>query len=297
VVLPLSWMMKLLSPVANVCVRLTNGVLRAFGVSQARPGLTEEELKSVFNLGADEGVIHREEGRLLHKVLEFGDKTVRDIMVPRTKMVALPETASFHDVRTLLHEHKLSRLPVYRGSLDNIVGILHAKDLFDLSDAEEKGFELAKYCDPPFLVPEFKRAEDLFREMRRRHTHMAIVVDEHGGTAGLVTIEDVIEELLGQIQDEHDEEVPGFELAGERTYLLEGSFRLDDLEEQFGFHLPRDEAETIAGHLMLRFGRIPRNGERWKGRFADFVIEDATPTAVRKVRMTLPPTAEKREMA
>ena len=297
VVLPLSWMMKLLSPVANLCVRLTNGVLRVFGVSQARPGLTEEELKSVFNLGADEGVIHREEGRLLHKVLEFGDKTVRDIMVPRTKIVALPETASFQDVRALLHEHKLSRLPVYRGSLDNVVGILHAKDLFDLSDAEEQNFELAKYCDPPFLVPEFKRAEDLFREMRRRHTHMAIVVDEHGGTAGLVTIEDAIEELLGQIQDEHDEEVPGFEPAGERTFLLEGSFRLDDLEEQFGFHLPRDEAETIAGHLMLRFGRIPRKGERWKGRFADFVIEDATPTAVKRVRMTLPAAPEKREMA
>jgi CBS domain containing-hemolysin-like protein len=145
-------------------------------------------------------------------------------------------------------------------------------------------------------VPEFKRAEDLFREMRRRHTHMAIVVDEHGGTAGLATIEDVIEELLGQIQDEYDEEPPGFEPAGERTYLLEGSFRLDDLEEQFGFALPRDEAETIAGHLILRFGRIPR----WKGRFADFVIEEASPTAVQKIRMMLPPPVqapEKREHA
>ncbi|HEY3204399.1 MAG TPA: hemolysin family protein [Thermoanaerobaculia bacterium] len=295
VVIPLSWIMKVLSPVAEVCVRLTSRVLRAFGVPEVRPALTEEELKSVFNLGADEGVIHREERQLLHKVLEFGDKTVRDIMVPRTKIVALPETASFADVRALLHEHKLSRLPVYRGTLDNVVGVLHAKDLFDLSDAEEQAFELGKYCDPPFLVPEFKRAEDLFREMRRRRTHMTIVVDEHGGTAGLVTIEDVIEELLGQIQDEYDEEMPGFEPAGERAYMLDGSFRLDDLEEQFGFHLPRDEAETIAGHLMLRFGRIPRKGERWKGRFADFVIEEATPTAIKRVKMTLPVASEKRE--
>ncbi len=139
-------------------------------------------------------------------------------MVPRTKIVALPETASFDDVRLVLREHKFSRLPVYRGSLDNVVGILHAKDLFDLSDEEEKNFELSKYVDPPFLVPEFKRAEDLFREMRRRHTHMAIVVDEHGGTAGLATIEDAIEELLGQIQDEFDEEKPGFEPAG-RTHV------------------------------------------------------------------------------
>ena len=297
VVMPLSWMMKVLSPIAALCVRLTNKTLRALGVPERRPGLTEDELKSVFNLGADEGVIHREERRLLHKVLEFGDKTVRDIMVPRTKIVALPETATFDDVRVVLREHKFSRVPVYRGTLDNIVGILNAKDLFDLTDEEEKNFELARHCDPPFLVPEFKRAEDLFREMRRRHTHMAIVVDEHGGTAGLVTLEDAIEELLGQIQDEHDEEAPGFEATGDRTYLLEGTFRLDDLEEQFGFHLPRDEAETIAGHLILRFGRIPRKGERWKGRFADFVIEEATPTAVKKVRMILPAAAEKREHA
>ncbi len=295
VAIPLSWMMKVLSPVAEVCVRLTTRLLRTFGVPDVRPGLTEEELKSVFNLGADEGVIHREEKRLLHKVIEFGDKTVRDIMVPRTKIVALPETASFTDVRMLLRDQKLSRLPVYRGSLDNVVGILHAKDLFDLTDAEEQAFELGRFLDPPFLVPEFKRAEDLFREMRRRRTHMAIVVDEHGGTAGLVTIEDAIEELLGQIQDEYDEEPPGFVPAGERTYLLEGSLRLDDLEEQFGIALPRDEAETIAGHLMLRFGRIPRKGERWKGRFADFVIDDATPTAIRKVRMILPPAVEKKE--
>ena len=297
VAVPLAWMMKILSPVAEVCVRLTNALLALFGISQGTQRLTEEELKSVFNLGADEGVIHREEGRLLHKVVEFGDKTVRDIMVPRTKIIALPETATYDALKTLLREQKLSRLPVYRGALDNIVGILHAKDLFDLSDAEEEAFELARYVDPPFLVPEFKRAEDLFREMRRRHTHMAIVVDEHGGTAGLVTIENVIEELLGPIQDEYDEENPPFTPAGERAFLLDGSLRLDELEDQFGIRLPRDEAETIAGHLMLRFGRIPRKGERWKGRFADFVIEDATPTSIRKVRMVLPSPAERKEPA
>ena len=297
VAVPLSWMMRILAPVATICVQLTNRMLALFGVTQASPGLTEEDLKSVFNLGADEGDIHRDETRLLHKIVEFGDKTVRDIMVPRTKIVALPETASFENVRALLREQKLSRLPVYRGSIDNIVGILHAKDLFDLSDADEQAFELVRYLDSPFLVSEFKRAEDLFREMRRRRTHMAVVVDEHGGTAGLATIENVIEELLGPIQDEYDEERPGFEAAGERTFLLEGSLRLDELEEQFGLRLPRDEAETIAGHLMLRFGRIPRKGERWKGRFADFVIEDATPTSIRRVRMILPPVPEKRELA
>ena len=289
VAIPLSWCMRLLFPIAAVCVRLTTGMLRLFGIPERTPTLTEEEMKSVINLGAAEGLIHGEEKRLLHKVLEFGDRTVRDIMVPRTRAVALPDTARFEDVARVLREHKLSRLPVYRGTLDNVVGILHAKDLFDLTDEQEKVFRLEDHVDPPFLVPESKPAEELFREMRRRRTHMAVVVDEFGGTAGIVTIEDAIEELLGPIQDEFDEEeTPGFAPAGDRTFLLEGSFRLDDLKEQFGLDLPRDEAETIAGHLMLRFGRIPRKGERWRGRQADFVIEDATPTAVQKVLMILP---------
>lgn len=289
VAVPMAWTMRLLSPFVNVLVKVSTGMLRLFGIPEKAPALTEEEMKSLFNLGAEEGVIHGDERKLLHKVLEFGDKTVREIMVPRTKVIALPETAKFDDVRLVLHEHKLSRLPVYRGSLDNVVGILNAKDLFDLADEAEKNFALGRYLDPPFLVPEFKRAEDLFREMRRRRTHMAVVVDEHGGTAGIATIEDAIEELLGPIQDEYDEEeTSGFVAAGDRTYVLDGSFRLDDIEEQFGLSLPRDEAETIAGHLMLRFGRIPRRGERWKGRRADFVVEDATPTSIKSVRMILP---------
>jgi CBS domain containing-hemolysin-like protein len=290
VAIPLAWMMKLLGPVATLCVEVTTRALRFLHIAEKAPALTEEEMKSVINLGAAEGVIHGEERKLLHKVLEFGDKTARDIMTPRTKVVAVPETARYDDLRLVLKEHKLSRLPIYRGTLDNIVGILHVKDLFALTDKEEKSFRLDQYIDQPFLVPEFKRAEDVFREMRRRRSHIAIVVDEFGGTAGIVTIEDAIEEIFGPIQDEFDEEeTPGFVAAGEREYLLEGSFRLDELEEQFGLSLPREEAETIAGHLMLRFGRIPRRGERWKGRKADFVIEEATPTSVKKVKMILPP--------
>jgi CBS domain containing-hemolysin-like protein len=288
VAVPLTFIMKVLSPIATLCVRVTTRTLRLFGIPERTPTLTEEEMKSVINLGAAEGTIAPEERRLLHKVLEFGDKTVRDLMVPRTRVVALPDSARFEDVRLLLKEHKFSRIPVYRGNLDNVIGILHAKDLFDLSDEEERDFQLTTHLDPATLVPEFQSAEELFREMRRRRKHMAVVVDEHGGTAGVVAIEDAIEALLGPIQDEFDEEeTTGFVAAGERTFLLEGTYRLQDLQEQFGLDLPRDEAETIAGHLLLRFGRIPRKGERWKGRFADFVIEDATPTAIRQVRMIL----------
>ena len=204
-------------------------------------------------------------------------------MVPRTKIVALPETASFADVKLLLREHKLSRLPVYRGTLDNVVGILHAKDLFDLTDEEEKTFELLEVrrsrpssC-PSSSAPRTSSAKCAGATPTWRSSWTSTAAPRASST-----IENAIEELLGQIQDEYDEEKPGFEPAGDRAYVLEGALRLDDLEEQFGITLPRDEAETIAGHLMLRFGRIPRKGERWKGRFADFVIEDATPTAVKQ---------------
>jgi putative hemolysin len=287
---PLAVLMRLASPFTDLFVGATTRALALIGLRDTPAGLTEADLKSVFNLGADEGVIHGEERRRLHKVVEFGDKTVRDIMVPRTKIVALPETASFQDVRLVLSEHKISRLPIYRGNLDNIVGILRAKDLFDVTDEEESRFDLTKYLYPPLLVPQFKPAEDVFREMRRRRTHIAIVVDEFGGTAGLATLEDAIEELLGPIQDEYDaEETLGVVPAGDRSFLLDGTLRLEDLEERLGIALPRDQADTIAGHLLLRFGRIPAKGERWRGRFADFVVEEATPTTVKKVRMILPP--------
>jgi putative hemolysin len=290
VAVPITAIMKGVAPVTDLFVGVMTRGLAVFGLHETRPGLTEEELKSVFNLGADEGVIHGEERRRLHKVIEFGNKTARDIMVPRTRVVAVPETAGYEDVRHVLREHKLSRVPVYRDNLDNVVGILKAKDLFDVTDEEEKVFSLARHVDPPFLVPESKPAEDVFREMRRRRTHMAVVVDEFGGTAGIATLEDAIEELLGPIQDEFDtEETTGFTPAGDRAYLLDGTLRLEDLEEHFHIALPRDEAETIAGHLLLRFGRIPKKGERWKGRAADFIVEEASPTGIKKIRMILPP--------
>jgi len=137
-------------------------------------------------------------------------------------------------------------------------------------------------------VPEFKRLEELFREMRRRRQHMSIVVDEYGGTTGLVTIEDAIEALLGSIQDEYDEETPGFLKVDDQTYILDGSFRLVELEHRFGLTYPNARDETVAGLLLQRFGRIPRKGDRLRGRQAEYVVLDATRTAIRRIKMILP---------
>ncbi|MGH9444004.1 MAG: hemolysin family protein [Thermoanaerobaculia bacterium] len=279
---------KIVGPVATVVIYLVQRLLRLFGFPQGHPAMTEEEMKAVINLGHAEGLIHSEERERMVRVLEFGERRVSEVMVPRPKIVAIAEDSSFDEVRSLLTTHKFSRVPVYRDTLDNVVGILKAKDLFDLTDEQEKTFRPANYVGPSYLVPEFKRLEELFREMRRRKQHMAIVVDEYGGTTGLVTIEDAIEALLGSIQDEYDEESPGFVRVDELTYLLDGSFRLQELEDRFGLSYPDASAETVAGLLLQRFGRIPKKGDRLRGKQAEYVVLDATRTAIKRVKMILP---------
>jgi len=287
VVRPFELFTKLFAPAAALVNFGVSRTLRVLGLPATHPAMTEEEMKAVINVGHAEGVIEQEERERLVRVLEFGNRHVSDVMVPRPRIVAIPVTASFEEIRRTFSLHKLSRIPVYRDTLDNVIGILKAKDVFD---ANERGGEATAetLMSPPFLVPEFKRLDELLREMRRRRQHMAVAIDEYGGTAGLVTIEDVIESLLGSIQDEYDDERPGYVRIDDRTYLLDGSFRLEELERLFGVVYPPAEVETVAGLLLLRFGRIPGKGERVRGRQAEYVVMDATPTAIRRVKMILP---------
>ena len=285
---PFELFSRIVGPIAAVVIYLVHNMMRLVGFPQTHPAMTEEEMKAVINLGHAEGVIHTEERERLVRVLEFGERRVSEVMVPRPNIVAISENAPFDEVRRVLATHKFSRIPVYRDTLDNVIGILKAKDLFDLTDEQERTFRPSSYIGPPSLVPEFKRLDELFREMRRRKQHMSIVVDEYGGTTGLVTIEDAIEAMLGSIQDEYDEESPGFVKVDERTFLLDGSFRLIELEDRFGLSYPNAQAETVAGLLLQRFGRIPRKGDRIRGRQAEYVVVDATRTAIKRVKMILP---------
>ena len=284
---PFEFFTRIFNPIAKVVIVLVNRMLAVLGLPQTRPAMTEEEMKAVINIGHAEGVIEKEERERMVRVLEFGDRRVSEVMVPRPKIVAIPESASFSEVHAAFSQHKFSRIPVYRESLDNVIGVLKAKDLFDLTSEQTAAFTPAAYASPAFLVPEFKGLDELFREMRRRKQHMAIAIDEYGGTAGLVTIEDAIEALLGSIQDEYDEEVPGFSKVDDRTYVLDGAFRLADLESRFGLQYPNAVDETVAGLLLQRFGRIPAKGDRLRGRQAEYVVLDASPSAIKRVKMIL----------
>jgi CBS domain containing-hemolysin-like protein len=287
---PFDLFTRIVNPIAKIVIFMVNRMLALFGFPQTRPAMTEEEMKAVINIGHAEGLIEKEERERMVRVLEFGDRRVSEVMVPRPKIVAIPENASFREVQDVMSTHKFSRVPVYRESLDNIVGILKAKDLFDLTPEQLATFTPGRFAAPPFLVPEFKGLDELFREMRRRKQHMAIAIDEYGGTAGLVTIEDAIEALLGSIQDEYDEEAPGFSKVDERTYILDGAFRLADLENRFGLRYPNAIDETVAGLLLQRFGRVPGKGDRLRGRQAEYIVLEATPSAIKRVKMILPRT-------
>lgn len=278
----------LIRPLTTLATAVITRTLALAGIAAVAPPMSEEEMKAVINLGHAEGAIGGQERELMVRILEFGDRHVSEVMVPRPAIAALPDTASFEEVRRAVVTRKFSRFPVYRGSLDNVIGIFHARDIFDVPAGEVAGFALSGHVGVPFFVPESKRLEELLREMRRRKQPMAVALDEYGGTAGLATITDLIEEVFGAIPDEYGEESPGYEKITDRTFLLDGTLKLDELARRFGISYPQAQAETVAGLLLLRFGRIPRKGERLRGRQAEFIVVDATATAIKKIKMILP---------
>jgi len=279
-------LVTLFGPLARLLSAIAGVLLRPFGGRTAAPAdVTEEDVKSLISLSHEHGQLEREEKEILHAVLEFRDRPVADAMVPRAKMALLPADATFEKVEAVGRAWRYSRLPVYRDTPDDIVGILHVKDLFDVTDAEEKSFDLSRFLRPAIFVPEQKSSRDLFREMRRRRFHMAVVVDELGAVSGLVTLEDLVEEVLGDIADEHDEEAASPVLDG-ASILIEGSYPVASLERDLGVSLDEQEMETVAGFLLRRFGRIPRTGARtWLGD-VEFVVERASPRAIERIRIT-----------
>lgn len=283
---PVEWFVRLFSPATVLLSAVARWILGPFGV-EARADVTEDDVRSVIALSHEQGGLKREESELLHAVLAFGDTPVREAMVPRGQIVSLDVAATFARVEAVCREHRYSRYPVTRGGEDDVIGILHVKDLFDVSDAEEATFDLSRYLRPAVFVPELKRAEDLLKEMRRRRFHLAVVVDENGSIAGLVTLEDLIEQIVGDIFDEHDE--PARPPVAEGTSLLvEGGYSLAALERDLAVSFGDPEAETVAGFLLHEFGRIPRAGARTRAGHVEFLVERASPRAIERVRILRP---------
>ncbi|ACY48991.1 hemolysin family protein [Rhodothermus marinus] len=253
---------RALYPVADALVRLSAHVQRRLRAPE-RP-LSPDELKALEV--AQDGMLGEDERELLAAILEFGETTVREIMVSRLDIVAIPETATFGEVLACIRTSGHSRLPLYAEHLDNILGIVYAKDLLPyLGRAElDQPLNWRDIARPAMFVPLSKRLDDLLRDFQRRKTHMAIVVDEYGGTAGLVTLEDVLEEIVGDIRDEHDETEPVlYEQLDEHTYRVDARMNLDDLAELLGIELDTEsfDFETLGGLIFHLLGVIPEPGD------------------------------------
>jgi CBS domain containing-hemolysin-like protein len=289
---------RIASPFVYVVERTSTILSRALGVSgHGGGGHSSEELKFIVESSGKEGHLEGFEHRAIQKLLEIKDISVREIMTPRMEIVSLPVEASLDDVLRISMQHMYSRLPVYEDKPEQIIGIVHFKDLMRAwqerkiaNDRRQQArpFRLRRYLREPLVVPETKPLNQLVDEFRERHAHAAVVVDEFGTTTGLVTMEDVLEVIFGDIGDEHDDRRP-VPAAGATVLDLDGSTTIRDLNEQYGIDLPADAGfQTLAGFLLAKFGNIPTPGESVVEANRTFVVQEMDRNRISKVRVLNP---------
>lgn len=271
------------SPLLTIIFRLVQNI-----VPPHQPNSTQEmaeELMEWVDVAQEQGDIGTEQGRLLHSILELSDTVAREIMVPRVDIVALEQEMSLKEAARVFIASGHSRLPLYEGTIDQIRGIIYAKDLLRFLVEKQADTPLSRLARPAYFIPEAKRINELLNEMQQRRVHLAIVVDEYGGVAGLVTLEDIIEEILGEIQDEYDqaEELP-FQELGEGEYLFQGKIDLGDFNEIMATELPKEEADTLGGFILQQLGRLPSAGEKLCLNNLELIVEQVSGRRIRKVR-------------
>ncbi|HVB52622.1 MAG TPA: hemolysin family protein [Candidatus Acidoferrales bacterium] len=280
-----------LSPVVTTLTAISAVFFRILPGEGGRrnPFLTEEELKELVLASEQEGIVEEEEREMIHGVLEMTDKPVREVMVPRVQMVALPSESTVDEAIAEILEHGHSRIPVYEETVDNITGVIYAKDLLgNTGGAGPEELRVGSLARPPTFVPEAKRLGELLQEMQRAKTHLAVVVDEYGGTAGLVTIEDLLEEIVGPIRDEYDlAEQEEVQLVGPNEALASASVSLDDVNELLHLHLAGEDFDSVGGLVYSHLGRIPSVGDTVDaGDGITITVEEIDRRAIRTVRLS-----------
>lgn len=257
--------MVVIKPVVSLTNALSNIILRRMGVAPlpANTVVTQEELALLVAEGEEEGIIHREEREMIRSIFEFGDTVAREVMVPRLDIKSIPQTATLDETLDIILKNGHSRLPVYAEDIDHIVGILYAKDLlrFLRAHTDNTRFELTRVLRPVYYVPISKKLDMLFQELQNRRVHIAIVIDEYGGTAGLVTIEDLLEEIVGEIQDEYDTEQPQVIWRNNGEVEVDARLNLHDANELFNTDWESENVDTIGGFVYDELGRIPAPGD------------------------------------
>jgi len=247
--------------------------------------LTEKELQDAINSSEEEGILNESEGDMLQSIFDFGDTIVREVMVPRTDMVCCPADATLSGFLELIIRSGHSRVPLFEGSTDKIVGVVYAKDLLRSWGANDETLTLTEVMRTPYFIPETKRIDDLLKDFRTRRVHMAIAVDEYGGTSGLITIEDLLEEIVGDIQDEYDLEVPWLQPQDDGTLLVDARANVEELEEYYDIEIPREKFDTVGGYLFHLLGNVPQKGEKVSDNGLILMVEDSDERKIEKVRV------------
>ncbi len=284
---PLSIISIVAMPVVRFMVWLSNAVARLFGarVEGDMPFVTEEEIKTMVDAGEEEGVIQEEEKEMIYSIFELGDTLTREVMVPRIDVVALDVETPMLEALDAIMQGGHSRIPVYAETIDNVQGVLYAKDLLPYLRQGRSDVPLAKILREAYFIPETKKASDLLPDLQQRRVHMAIVVDEYGGMAGLVTIEDLLEEIVGEIQDEYDIEEPFVEFIGDNEYIFDARVDLDDLNRLMDVDLPTGDSDTLGGFIYSQLGKVPAVGDHVVFANMDFTVESVAGRRIRKVRV------------
>ncbi len=267
---PTRFLLRVVTPLTHAGMRVQGKLIKRLrGDGEGEDENGTEKLMSIFEAGTGEGVLEEDEREMLHGVIELGDIQVREVMVPRMDIVCSEVSKGTDQVMKLIAENGFSRIPVYEGKVDNIIGMVYAKDLLLAAGSEGSRRDVRALMRPAFFVPESKKIDDLLREFKRQKTHIAIVVDEYGGTAGLVTLEDVLEEIVGEILDEYDkDEEPLYQVLGDRGRArVSGRISLRELGDILHLELPSDEFDTLGGFIYHLAGKVPSEGEElvWNG--------------------------------
>jgi CBS domain containing-hemolysin-like protein len=280
---------RLLDPITFMLVGLFARNRRERGaVSPAAPDTPEEAgeaAEAFLETGQQEGLIQQDERRLLQSIVDFGDTLVREVMTPRPDIVALRETATLDELRALFREQEYSRIPVFRENLDNIAGFVYVKDLIQLTEMPPPERPIPSLMRPAYFVPETKKVSELLREFQRGQLQSAIVVDEYGGTAGLVTLEDLLEEIVGEIRDEYDVETEPIVDEGNGSFVFNGKVDIDEVGDKLEVKIDREGFETVGGLLLARLGRVPAVGEIFEVDGLTVQVVEAERRRITKVRM------------
>lgn len=286
VVKPIQFTVFIFKPFVYIFTSISSLFIRLLGgdPNESDSFITEEELKTMVDVGEEEGVLENVEKEMIFNVFDFVDLQVKDVMVQRVDIVAIDEEATYDEVMDIIKSEQFSRIPVYSETIDNIIGVINVKD-FAMVEELREDFNVSKYVREPFYTFEFKKIVELFKEMKKARTHIAVVLDEYGGTVGLVTLEDLVEEIVGEIEDEYDDDDDSIEVIKDNEYVVDGSARLHDISELLGVDIDSEEFDSVGGLMIGALGRMPEEKEKVVSNEVTFIAEEIEKTRIKKVRI------------